>query len=205
MATFTTNYNLRKPEDPDDVDVTTDLGNNLDTIDEVMKANEDDIASGLAPLSGFKSADTTRTNTVTLAVDNDFTVPVESGVTYALEMFLEVLISKASGGAGPATNGFQYQFQIPGNSKLRALTTRRISDNAQPAESVQSVVDETAVSDSPTFTAGPVADSRFLYKITGFVKPAASGDLEFWWAQATLAADGTELKEGSWIKLNKLA
>lgn len=45
MATFTTNYNLRKPATSDFVDVVTDINNNMDTIDTQIKNRENDIAT----------------------------------------------------------------------------------------------------------------------------------------------------------------
>lgn len=45
MATFTTNYNLRKPATSDYVEVTTDINANMDTIDTEIKARADDIAT----------------------------------------------------------------------------------------------------------------------------------------------------------------
>ena len=48
MATFTTNYNLRKPATSDLVDVTTDLNANFDTIDtEIKEAQDSSVALDL--------------------------------------------------------------------------------------------------------------------------------------------------------------
>lgn len=44
MATFTTNYNLRKPATSDFITVSTDVNDNMDDIDTQMKVNADAIA-----------------------------------------------------------------------------------------------------------------------------------------------------------------
>lgn len=56
MATFTPNYGLRKPDDVDDVEVSTDLNANFDTIDTKLKLTDDKHQTStsfpVAPLEG---------------------------------------------------------------------------------------------------------------------------------------------------------
>lgn len=56
MATFTPNYNLRKPDSTDDVEVSTDLNANYDIIDDRMKLTDNKVRTAasfpVAPLEG---------------------------------------------------------------------------------------------------------------------------------------------------------
>ncbi len=63
MATFTTNYSLRKPATSDLVTVATDIGANMDLIDTILKRLDDRIQTG-TKTTGVHVVDTTLTTAV---------------------------------------------------------------------------------------------------------------------------------------------
>src|SRR5687767_8458817 len=95
MATFTANYNLRKPAGGDLVTVAADINASMDIIDAELDDHEDrlDVIEGLNPQANtfiYKAADESVTSSVTLQNDNHLNSPTLAAGTYVLEWCLQV-------------------------------------------------------------------------------------------------------------------
>lgn len=109
MATFTTNYNLRKPATSDFISVATDINANMDTIDSEIKQREDEVVALDSRVDAIeaqaptvqsrefkeqfiivKAASESVTSSTALQNDNDFTFSVEANSTYILDFHIRL-------------------------------------------------------------------------------------------------------------------
>lgn len=199
MANFTPNYNLRKPEDTDDVVVEDDLGDNFDIIDAAMKANADDITAG-TPTRAFKSGSTVRTNTVALAADPDLVLPVEAGKFYKVELCLNYAVERSTAGVGAPGGNLKIAFDIAG-----APITAPITLFLDTISGISDITNETVI--DPVFAGtfnGPSTREDVAYWV-GRLQAPASGNLVLTWAQSISNADDTILRAGSFLLLQPIS
>lgn len=200
MATFTPNYNLRKPEDADFAENDTDLNANWDKVDTEMKQSEDAITALETKTAGFnrkgaifKAADESVASSTTLQDDNDFTLAVVADRKYIFEFLLIVK-------AGEAAADFKYNFSFP------------TSDGIAGGAGLAAATASGALGDVRTLGRTVTAGTSFSDEIVGVTNanlavtayvvlvPSASGTFKMQWAQNTSDATATTLAKYSAMK-----
>lgn len=197
LATFTPNYNLRKPEDSDDVDVDTDLGTNYDTIDAALGAFSNTFQLKI------KDVDTARNTTIVLADDPALKgLVLEAGGVYELDGLLAVV---------SASNVPDFK----GSVVLNGVAT--IDPSLLSIEGLELAVTNVAsalVSNACFAVSNPgsyagnfargVSTTVSGIRLKGLIRPTDSGFLDFQWCQSVSDASDVTLKAGSYLKLTRL-
>jgi hypothetical protein len=177
MTTQTDNLELYKPEEGN-TDWASEINANWDTID---------AAVGFSKVI-VKSADQSVTSSTTLQDDNDFTLSVASGKTYAYEMWLS--------GNMDASGDIKFAFTMP------ALADSRM--NVSIVEVNNNFNDALARTDgdmTDAMTLWVSSDANYEIIIWGFFTTSAAGTLQFQWAQNSSHANPTTIREGSWMNV----
>jgi hypothetical protein len=143
----------------------------------------------LRPLLASKTADTSRSSTVTLASDPDLQLLVTAGKRYAIDA---QLIVRCVAGAG---QGYR--------------TTLTMASGTAGATSwfADSDADNIVASDNPLATNAvgstcTAASGRRV--VSGYVDVTGSGTLAIQWAQQSSNANATVMKAGSWMRATQL-
>lgn len=196
MGTTTPNYALFKPDpDPitgDFVNVTTDINNNMDTIDTQLKSVSDSVRTILKVL---KTADKTITNDVNLAADNHLFLPVAANTTYSLEAYI------AYTGPNDPAGGIKFDWTGPAGFSMLWTNFGVLGVGVGTLTSYDTVT-ETAAGTRNHGTAGTSTNLSFHFSGTVIVS-GTPGTLTLRWAQAAANATGTTVKANSWLRLEK--
>lgn len=193
MATFTPNYNLRKPEDTDFAENDTDLNANWDKVDDALKALETKTAGFNRKGAIFKAADESIASSTALQDDNDFTMAVVAGRKYIFEFLLIVK-------AGDAAADFKYNFSFPtsdgiaGGAGLAAATASGALGDVRTLGRT--------VTAGTSFTDEIVGVTNANLAVTAYIVlvPSASGTFKMQWAQNSSSATATTLAKYSAMK-----
>ena len=193
MATFTPNYNLRKPEDTDFAENDTDLNANWDIVDDALKALETKTAGFNRKGAIFKAADESIASSTALQDDNDFTMAVVAGRKYIFEFLLIVK-------AGDAAADFKYNFSFPtsdgiaGGAGLAAATASGALGDVRTLGRT--------VTAGTSFTDEIVGVTNANLAVTAYIVlvPSASGTFKMQWAQNSSSATATTLAKYSAMK-----
>ena len=193
MATFTPNYNLRKPADTDFAENDTDLNANWDIVDTELKALETKTAGFNRKGAIFKAADESIASSTALQDDNDFTMAVVAGRKYIFEFLLIVK-------AGDAAADFKYNFSFPtsdgiaGGAGLAAATASGALGDVRTLGRT--------VTAGTSFTDEIVGVTNANLAVTAYIVlvPSASGTFKMQWAQNSSSATATTLAKYSAMK-----
>jgi hypothetical protein len=179
MTTQTDNLELYKPEEGN-TDWATEINANWDTIDAGVEFSKVIV----------KSADEYVTSSTTLQDDNDFTLSVASGKTYAYEMWLSEHMD--------ASGDIKFTFTMP--TLADSLVNVHI---VQVNNSWNHVLErgDFAMTDTLSLLVG--SDGNYEIKIWGSFTTSAAGTLQFQWAQNSSHANPTYIRKGSWMKVTE--
>lgn len=97
MATFTSNYNFRKPADGDFIENDTDINDNADLIDAAIKARADDILSLQSPHRGRMSKNIVQTLTDAIETKLVFQVAEKGSPAGILEIVNNRFVAQING------------------------------------------------------------------------------------------------------------
>lgn len=142
--------------------------------------------------SAVKTADESVNNTTTLQPDDSLIlVDVKSGVTYAFDMSFHVQEAVAG-------MNFKFAFDIPGAGTLQAWATAVGNFGASSTVAVLTVevTDETAAA----ITFADASAARAQVTISGFLTPAADGNVAFQWAQNSAVVGDLTIHSGATFK-----
>jgi hypothetical protein len=148
-------------------------------------------------LSAFKTGDTPRTSTTTLAADPHLTVTAVANAVYKLSAMLYFTGDPAGDFqfqiAGPA--GFNSAFSIITQNNAAASTVGTVVTDAQGTAGI-----------GPTITAGTIAGAALTANVNGIITTAGTpGAIFVNWAQGTSNGTATTLKTNSHIFLTRIA
>jgi hypothetical protein len=221
VATTTTRLALRKPASGDTVNVSTDIGASMDTLDAAVGATN--VTAATRPGSPFtgqfivetdtnrtyvydggwllvgsmvaiKTTDNTVNNTATLASDSQLTLPVEASTTYALEMYLDY--------SSATTPDAKVSLSVPASATWSVAPNGLLTSVAATSGSIETA--SVTTSGSITY-GGNGAGTHVSANPVGWVKTAGTaGNVVVQWAQNTANASNTVLYTGSWIKLTRV-
>lgn len=193
MGTNTPNYQLWKPNpDADNVNVVTDIGNNMDIIDTKLKI----VADSVIPiLSVIKSADESVTNSVALQTDDDLFLPVEANSTYLLDCFF------IYSGAVAGTGGFKCDWTLPAGATLE-WASYGVLGHTSGALTDYDVPYLTATVTRSHGTNG-VGNKMTLQPKGLLTVIGTAGNLALRWAQVGSSATATLLHKNSFFRLHK--
>lgn len=204
MATFTTNYNLRKPADGDFIENDTDLNANFDIIDTEMKQSEDAIADLVAidAKTRYVLKQTTESvvSSTTPQADDEllFTVVADKQYVFELHIFI--------GGQGLKSGwDWQYDFTFPAGTFASATISpsfNGISAGGNIATDMN-VWAEAGITSSPSTTksVGASDDTHVYAIITGSFFATANGTVTLRWSQRVSSANQINVQKGSWMKV----
>lgn len=193
MATFTTNYNLRKPADADFIENDTDINANMDIIDTEIKALDTRVDALEVVNRGIviKSADESVTSSATMQNDDHLSLAVTAGKTYKLHMVL--FHSSAADNAGDIKIGFTFPagtLHVGAQGLVTTVSAASFGDIQAIAR-----IGETS---SPS-TATPYALNNTI--TTTIVEVVfvctGTGTLQLQWAQNASSASASTMKAGS--------
>jgi hypothetical protein len=200
MATFTANYNLRKPAGGDLVTVAADINANMDIIDAELDDHEDrlDIIEALEFII-IKPSDESVTSSTTLQNDNHLNSGTLQPGTYILEWFLQVTgadagdISLQHTFTGTMTiNMFTQGFPTGavGVSEFSRCETGNINDTVSPTNSTN---------------LGTITGQNVVVFVHMLAEVSATGAITLTWAQNTSNGTATTVKAGSHLVVRKIA
>ena len=154
-----------------------------------VQANGLELAGSLAV---YKSANTERSNTTTLADDPHLTLSVPVAGLYAID--LSLLVVGLTGGSG----GFKYLLAVVNGA-----------DTDYGAGGIQSVnsVDAMAFGSSFSLTSlgAPVTSARIIRREFAYLTPTGAMTIKLQWAQDTSDADITRLDVSSLLSITRIA
>lgn len=206
MATFTTNYNFRKPADADFIENDTDLNANWDIADTEIKARANAIAALQAVDAKtryvVKAATETVANSTTFQTDDELVFSVVAGNTYVFEMNLYLGGSLAKSGWD-----WKYRLSFPTGTMSHGIIGPAFNGIAAggTASGDMQVNGDAGQTTSPTAakSIGLSDDSHVFAIIRGSFVCTANGTVTLDWAQNTASggAGQSSVVAGSWLKV----
>lgn len=197
MATFTPNYNLRKPAGGDLVTVSTDINASMDIIDAELDDHEDrlDLVEA-AEQFVHKTADETVTNSAALQNDDHLVVTLTAG-TYTYEVVAHV---RASGSG----QDIKFTMDFGGTNSLHVYGATTL-DEAVVGTSNVGVTFRSVLTDAAELVGG-LGTAEVMIIVKGMLVATATSTLRFRWAQNTAgAATDTTVRAGSYMITKKVA
>lgn len=203
MATFTTNYNLRKPADTDFIENDTDLNANFDIIDTEIKVRADAITAlqAVDAKTRYVLKQTTESVVSSTVNQNDdellFSVVADKQYVFELHIFI--------GGQGTKSGiDLTYDFTFPAGTFASATISP--SFNGITAGNIATGLNvwaEASITASPSTTKsiGASDDAHVYAIITGSFFCTANGTVNFRWAQRVSNAFQINVQKGSWLKV----
>lgn len=184
MATFTNRLNLRKPATSDFVNVTTDISDNMDAIDNSV-------------LWARKTSDESVTSSTTLQNDDHLFLSVAANCTYHVEAL--ILYSARS------DTDFKYKWDCPAGSALKVTSYGlAVGDTTTDGTTIY----YGHVNESSTGVHGGAAAENTTFmtvNMTGvLVVSSTAGTMRFTWAQNTSNATAAIVRSHSYLKLTKV-
>ncbi len=140
----------------------------------------------------WKQADTTRTNTTTLAADADLTLAVEANSVYLVEAYLPYTSNPAG-----VTSGLKVGLDFPGGGSIRCNVTSSINSAMGVAGRLHTAGAEVGQNN------GSAQNTHM--EIRGMVQTAGTaGNVAVTWAQNNLSEDSTTVRKFAYLKFRKL-
>lgn len=137
-----------------------------------------------------KSADESRNNNTTTAVDSALFFPMTSGLTYAIRGKIFATTSAAA--------DFKYRFSGPATSSVQKYV-RVTNTNGTGANPFLTLGFTTSL-DAVDITLLDNASGLLLIELDAVVIPSANGNFQFLWAQNTSNAGPTTVFDGSYLE-----
>jgi len=227
MATSTTKLALRKPETVDDIDVTTDLGDNFDKIDAAIGA--EDVTSTTRPSSPYTNQIIHETDTDRYVVwtgskwrafavaigsvpDRQFilkpsneartsttTLSDDSDFIFSVEANKTYSFEFVLACSGATAGDIKIRVAAPASSKINTFVRGPVSGLTTTGDNAQQIahVDETALSSELGLGTLPSDSVTILYKGTVEVAGTA-GNFKLQWAQLASSGSNTVINKGSY-------
>lgn len=187
MATFTPNYNLKKPATSDLVNI-ADLNGNMDTLDTQLKLLSDSIK----PTRSIRKPSDTARNNNTKSDDPHLVMAVTAGKKYVFEAVIHLTLPSGGGGSS-------IQIKDPGGGSV--ILVKYMVENAGSSNTQGSFVNAfTQVID--TTAPGSTFTQRFYF--IGIIEANGSGNTGFSWAEFSNSATATTMLTNSYFKLTEI-
>lgn len=203
MGTSTAVWQLYKPNpDPvtgDNINVATDINDNMDRIEAALNNHESRIDNIEALPSGFvrKIADESVTSSTVMQNDDVLAFSVTAGKNYYFDM---VVVANSTSSAIDMKVGFTFP---AGKMSYGVMGMDPAVASGVVGAGAWSASDDTVTSGGNIISVGVGAATPPLgttVRITGQFQCTTSGTVQFQWAQNTSTASALTVKSGSFLK-----
>lgn len=158
-----------------------------------INTSGDITARGVA-LVKFKSADTSRTSTITPTDDPDLVIAIPAAGTYAVEAFLPVINPLGSSGA-------QIRLAYSGTTTAAGNAAEGVI-NATAANALYGY--STTLGRIFQYATVSTADGDFV-RITAYITVSTTGNLSIQWSQNSSTANALQLRRGAWLRATQVS
>lgn len=203
MATFTANYNLRKPAGGDLVTVSTDINANMDIIDAELDDHEDrlDVLEANLGVKGqevfvLKTADESVGGT-TNQNDNELFIALQNG-TYLIEVFLFV----TGADAGDISTAYEWTGTMTVTGRTWGLASDATTLGPTGVRSVTGIEDSTSPAVGGVF--GTVTGQNVTLESKLLVVVTAPGTFRLVWSKNDSAGINTVVEAGSFMTVKQV-
>lgn len=195
MATFTPNFNLKKPATSDLVNV-ADLNGNMDTLDTQLKLTNDSVTAIKPVRTIRRTTDLDRSSSTTLTDDPVLALSVVSGKAYVVRgMFIFQW-------AVTAAMGLKWDINWPGIGGIPLkVVFSSISLSSNTAVNEQGSWINNA---NPQIITTGNTSNAVRYLLDGIITPNANGNLTFRWAQNSSSTDPLSLLRNSFLQVTEV-
>lgn len=156
-----------------------------------------DLLNGMIPIEVWKTANTDRSSTTTLADDTDLTVTLEASATYKVEMHLHYAAIDAA--------KFKTAWTVPSGAtgNRSAVGAGSASTDATAATTGRFGVH--AFTTSVTYGTRSSATNQCFALEEAVVFTSSAGTLALQWAQDSSSGTATRLGAGSYMRVRRIA
>lgn len=159
------------------------------------------LLQSMQPLVAYKSADTLRASTTTLADDPDLTMQLAANATYLVEMRISFATITGTG-APLLKTAWDVPAGASGNRSAQGPGSAATDSNADNMATHAGIH---AFNTTVTYGGRNSATSECIAIETGLITTASAGTLAFQWAQATSNATAVRVGAGSTLYAVRIA